>query len=101
MFMEILSKNPELANHFNMLCQTRRDEILSQMMENDEQYEKLCKKRADISMELKMLLSDAETDALFEKYSDAVYEQEIYELDAIYRQGLHDALDYLQKKLLI
>ena len=97
MFMEILGENQEFTKHFDILCQTRRDEILSHMLENDKEYEKLCKERADISMELKALLSDAKTHDLFEKYSDAVYAQEIYELDAIYRQGLQDTI-YFNKK---
>ena len=97
MRMEALGDNPELAKCFKMLCQTRRNEILSQLLENDKAYQKLCRERADISMELKALLPDENSNALFERYSDAICAQEIYELDAIYKQGLHDALDSLQK----
>jgi hypothetical protein len=38
---------------------------------------------------------------LLENYSDAVYMQESYELDAVYRQGFLDALDTLAKRGLL
>jgi len=35
---------------------------------------------------------------LFEKYSDAIYAQEAYELNAIYKQGFIDAIVTLQEE---
>ncbi len=34
-------------------------------------------------------------DALFEAYSDAIYAQETFELDAVYRQAIHDVVNML------
>ena len=85
----------QVIEKLNTLCPTRRDEILAQMIKTDGKYDKLRKKRAETSMALKKAISSAGADALFESYSDAVYAQEFYELDAIYRQALRDVSEAL------
>ena len=94
--MDIFTKHPNVKGAFEALCLTRRDEILTQMLKTDSNYDKLIKKRADSSMALKKSISGTNADILFEAYSDAVYAQEIYELDIIYKQALYDALDLLK-----
>ena len=63
------------------------------MVKADAEYEALRRARATASMVLKKVLENSETDALFEAYSDAVYAQEGYELNAVYRQAMYDALE--------
>jgi hypothetical protein len=93
--LEILHRYPGLQSTFDRLCQTRRDEILAHLTASDSQYDSLRRNRADASMALLGALSD---DALLEAYSDAVYAQESYELDAVYRLALYDALDALNHR---
>lgn len=83
MNVKIFFKYPELEKQFETLCKTRRNEILSHIVETDNEYENLRCKRADASMALKNALDSTNAGSLLEEYSDAVYEQEIYELDAI------------------
>lgn len=97
--MEFLDRYPKLAEQLELLCKTRRDEILAHMIETDKEYEQLRAKRADASMALKNAFYS--TDELFEEYSDAVYAQEVYELDAVYRQALYDALNALKEQGLL
>lgn len=93
--MSFLEKYPALIKRIDALCQTRRHEILSHMTETDIAYESLFDARATASMELKSAVVDTAADRLFEQYADAVYAQEVYELYAIYRQGIFDILDVL------
>ena len=97
--MDILLKYPEMAAEFTQLCQTRRNEILQAMVDTDEDYSRIRRLRTDTSMALRNRLED-DCD-LLENYSDAVYMQESYELDAVYRQGFLDALDTLAKRGLL
>lgn len=99
--MNILNRYPELAKQFETLCKIRRNEILSYMIETDAVYENLCHKRADTSMALRDADDGSDADSLLEAYSDAVYAQEVYELDALYRQGFLDALTTLYEQGLL
>ena len=99
--MDIFDKYPELKAKFETLCQTRRDEILSRMVETDSEYDKLSRKRADASMALKEAIDGTDADTLFEIYAGAVYAQEIYELDSVYKQALFDALGTLVEQELL
>jgi hypothetical protein len=98
MNMDIFVRYPELKEKFGTLCQSRRNEILAHMMETDSKYDELSQKRADASMVLKEVIDDTEADVLFEAYSDAVYAQEVYELDAVYKQAFCDALNALKEQ---
>jgi len=94
--MDILVKYPGLKSKLEKLSQTRRDEILNSMLETDSGYKKLTENRVHASMALKNTVAGSkESDMSFEAYSDAVYAQEIYELDAVYMQGFLDAVIYL------
>ena len=96
-----LNKHPEIAARFETLRSTRRDEILSEMVETDKEYNKLRQNRADASMALKAALEGEGQHALLEAYSDAVYAQEVYELDAVYKQALRDAINVFEEHGLI
>jgi len=93
--MNPIERHPDINVRFEALCRTRRDVILSHMAETDSEYNNLCRARADISMTLKSLLDGINEGELFEAYSDAVYAQETYEQDSIYRQALYDAFEVL------
>ena len=99
--MDIFDKYPELKKKIEALYELRRNEILSHMVETDDVYNDLCRKRADTSMAVKLALAGIGADALFEEYSDAVYAQEIYELDAIYRRAFYDTVEILKELGLI
>jgi hypothetical protein len=99
--MDITDKHPKLKEKLETLCQTRRDEILSRLVDADREYNELRRKRADASMELKKAIGGTEADELFETYSDTVYAQEVYELDAVYKQATIDVLAILENQVLL
>ena len=100
--MDILIKYPEIKAELEKSLQTKRDEILSAMLKSDCDYKKLVDERTAASMALKnSLVGLAEADILFEKYSDTIYKQEIYELNAVYRHGFTDAVTALQNYQLL
>lgn len=93
--MDIFEKHPDLEMEFNRLCQTRRNELLQEMVETDGKYDVLRRTRTDASMRLRDALAD--NHSLLEEYANAVFAQEGYELDALYRQGFLDALQVLKE----
>lgn len=96
--MEIFEKYPQLQYKFNELSQTRQNEILSNMLKTDDNYKELIKKRTHASMVIKNIIDELEkANTFFEEYSDTIYEQEIYELNAIYKQGFIDAIIVLEE----
>jgi hypothetical protein len=102
MDMDTLDRYPGLKEKIEILCRTRRDEILAHMVEADSEYDRLNRERADASMALKNAIDGTDADALFETYSDAVYAQEVYELDAVYKQAtIVDTLETLKTQGLL
>lgn len=100
--MDIFEKYPEVKKQFEKLLQTRRNEILDHILETDEEYKKLVRERMQASMSLKnIMLVDSEANILFEKYSDTIYAQEIYELEVIYKQAFIDAIIVCQNQELL
>jgi hypothetical protein len=84
------------------LSESRVNEILAYLLETDAGYQKLTEKRAQSSMMLKNTIAGSkEADILFEEYSDAVYAQESYELEIVYKQGFIDAVADLYDKGLL
>ena len=67
-----------------------RDDHLGSLLEKNEEYKVLVKGRAEASQALRDVLSGKDAIDLFESYSDAVYAQEIFELEAIYEKGIKD-----------
>jgi len=90
--MDILKKHPNIAKQFDEMYKNRLNEILAEMLENDEKYKVLCEKRKKASIALKQAVKATETDKLFEYYSDASLAHDSYELDAVYRKGVEDAV---------
>lgn len=72
----------------------RRDEILKELKEKNNAYADIIKERSSQSMILRNKLSDDIDE--FEKYMDLIYEQEIYELDAVYVNAFYDAIKMLK-----
>jgi len=99
--MEINDKYSKLEEQLEMLCQIRRYEILENMLKTDDVYKKLCKERTEASVKLKNKLIDPEISELFENYSDAIFAQECYEIDSIYKKAISDALDIMKNQGLI
>ena len=93
--MKGLEKYPDLKKRLETLCEDRRNGILTQILESDDEYAKLSTARAEASMALRNVL-DNEKAVLFERYSDSVYAQEVYELDALYRQVIQDTLEIMK-----
>ena len=85
---------PGLRELFEKNQHDRRDEILEHLSNNDKEYIKLVKKRADQSMVVRNFMG-TQTPAL-EKYMDIVYEQELYELDAMYSQAFCDVIKVMR-----
>ena len=99
--MKILEKYPKLVKQFEIMYVTRRNEILNEMLNNDDAYKEFCKKRKDSSILLKNAIFGTEIDELFEKYSDAAFSQDTYELDAIYKKAVDDTLSLLTENGII
>jgi len=97
--MDIFIQYPEIAEIFNQLYKTRRNEILQEMVETDAQYDALRRTRTKTSMLLRSALPNGSK--LLEAYTDAVFAQECYELDALYRQGFLDTMEILKKRGLL
>lgn len=98
--MDYMEKYPELRLQFKSLCENRRNEILTHMLEVDDEYTKLRNKRADAGVALRESLDNSKVH-LYEDYSDALFAHEIYELDTIYRQAVSDTLNILKETGLI
>ena len=72
------------------------------MLKSDCDYKKLVDERTSASMALKNSLAGfAEANILFEKYSNTIYKQKIYDLNVVYRQGFTDAITALQNYQLL
>jgi len=78
-------------NEFEKLCVTRREEIINNLLKSDTTYQKLTHKRAITSQAVMDALNNQGMLILFEAYSDAIYAQEVYELEAVYKEAFHDA----------
>lgn len=98
--MDFLEKYPDIKKRLDTLYKNRRNEILSQMLKIDDKYIKLNSKRTNASMALRETLDDTGVE-LFEKYSDSIYAQEVYELDFLYKQAISDTLNLLTESGLI
>jgi len=95
MNINYLNEYPELKNIFEKMRAERRDEILDHLKNIDKAYSALIEKRKSLSMEIREKYRDNISE--FDKYMDLVYEQEIYELDAIYTHAFYDAILVLKK----
>ena len=98
--MKILANNPIVKEQLESLCGSRRNEILTELLENDSEYKRLCTERTNASMVLREAL-DNKTVKLFEAYSDCLYAQDVFELDLMYRQAMFDTLKTLAENNLI
>ena len=83
------------------MYETRRNEILTNLLETDDEYKKLCRELTDNSMELKRAIAGSGTDVLFEQYADSAYARDAYELDTLYRQGVEDTISVLEQNGII
>ncbi|MCL2197423.1 MAG: hypothetical protein FWB80_00720 [Defluviitaleaceae bacterium] len=93
----ILSKYPSINAELETLCTTRRDEIIDNLLKRDKDYQSLTKRRADTSQEVLEVLKSHDKADLFEAYSDAIYEEEVYELSVIYKEAFLDAVEMTNK----
>ena len=98
--MKIFEKYPDLKKRLEALKENRRNEILESLLESNDDYIKLRDERAATSMDLRNALDGTQV-KLFEKYSDSIYAQEIFELDELYRQAISDTLEILEESGLL
>jgi len=84
---DIFAEYPKLKAKLDDSVGMGVDNILNFMFESDEKYKHLLKNRAELSMIIK-----EKSGEIFEDYSDAIYALEIYELNAVYKQGFIDSL---------
>ena len=90
---EIFNKFPTLKAHFEELCTKRRCEITDELIKTDEEYNSLVKNRAETSQVVLEILAEHGMSDRFEIYSDAVYAEEVYESDVIYKEAFLDAIE--------
>jgi len=90
-----LEKYPEIKELLESMKHTRCNEILCFLKSNDNIYASLLKKRTAQSIRFSENLTNLTRE--FEKYMDLVYEQEILELNAIYKFAFLDAISILEE----
>lgn len=93
---DVLSKYPTINASFESHCEKRRVEIIDELLNFDENYQALTKQREDTSQSVLNFLRDNGMADLFEAYSDALYAEEVYELDIMYREAFLDAVEMLE-----
>jgi len=98
--VEILSKYPSINASFKALCATRRDEIIDKLLQSDTDYHELTRQRAETSQVVLNILSKYGMEGHFEAYSDAVFAEEVYELDVIYKEAFLDAVEVMEQEIL-
>ncbi|MCL2202595.1 MAG: hypothetical protein FWB88_01455 [Defluviitaleaceae bacterium] len=94
----ILGKYPDVNAAFEKICNTRREEIINTLLASDADYQALTKHRAETSQVVLEFLRNHDMTHCFEAYSDAVFEEELYELDAIYKEAFLDAVELMEQK---
>ena len=93
----ILNRYPSIKEYFEKFCATRRNEIINKMIEEDIDYQVLTQRRADTSQNIFNVLNDCGRPEHFEAYSNAIYAEEVYELDYIYREAFLDAVEVIEQ----
>lgn len=86
---------PQLQIEFGKMKSMRRDDFINHLKSYDDEYGELIKKRENQSMVLLEQLKGNTHE--FEKYMDLIYEQTIYELDALYGVAFNDAIELFVK----
>ena len=90
------NKFPEIAEIFERTKAERIEDIIAKLMENDNFYNTLLKKRSEQSGNLVNKLSiDANIE--YDNYMDLVFEQSNYEWNLIYEFAFYDAILLLEK----
>jgi hypothetical protein len=95
---EVFEKYPFLKEGFDERCEMRREEIIDDLLKSDANYRTLTRQRADTSQVVLKILSERGMADLFEAYSDAVYAEEIYEGEMIYKSAFIDAVEMMARQ---
>jgi len=98
---EILVRYPSIKVGFEELCATRCYEILDELLRTDTDYQALTQQRANTSQIILDILNNHDAVKQFEAYSSAVYAEEVYELDVIYREAFLDAVEMIERQKLL
>ena len=96
MYSDSINKYPQISEFLDKTKTIRREEIIENLRINDTFYIEILTKRKEQSILLsKKLTKEAKTE--HESYMDLVYEQMVYELDALYETAFHDATELIDK----
>ncbi|MCL1878990.1 MAG: hypothetical protein FWF80_09030 [Defluviitaleaceae bacterium] len=94
---EMYVKYPFIPEIFEKMSKHRRDEIIAEMLMSDEKYKELTRVRADTSQIVMDTFIGLGREDSFEAYSDAIYAEENYALDALYKEAFLDAVELFEK----
>jgi len=95
---EVLSRYPTIKSTFDELYVTRCDEIIDELLEFDENYKLLNQQRADTSQIVLEFMKEHNMAEHFENYSDAMFAEELYVLNAVYKSAFIDAIEEIEKQ---
>jgi len=90
-------KYPAIKIVFEKLCDIRRDEIVDELLVTDEQYKLLTQRRVNTSREVLNTLNMCGKSEQLESYVDAIGEEEVYRIIAIYKEAFLDAVEMLEQ----
>ena len=94
---KLLNRLPEIRADFEVMCSTRRDEITNELLKSDDDFQILMQQRADTSQVVLKILTEHGKADYYESYSNAVYAEEVYEFDMIYREAFLDAVEMIER----
>lgn len=94
---DIFCRNPSIKARFEELYAMRCGEIINELLQTDDEYMALTKNRVATSQAVLKILGEHGMADYFEAYSDAVYAEEVYELDVIYKEAFLDAVEVMEK----
>jgi len=100
-YRAILDKYPSIELPFSELRVARRNEILEAHLAFNNEYQQLSQRRANISQVISDVMSKHNDTDTFEAYSNAVYAEDVFELDLIYKEAFLDAIELTERLGLI
>ena len=95
--VKILNKYPAVSKDFEIMRATRCSEITVELLKSDTDFQKLTQQRTSTSQTVLDALIEHGKEGLFESYSDAVYAEEVYESNEIYKEAFIDAMEMMER----
>jgi hypothetical protein len=98
MSKDLFNEHPNLKGYLEKIKKTRIIKTLNDIRNQDDQYKALLQERVEASDKLREALSASEFVILFERYSDAIYSVEAYQLESVYERAFMDGTALKENK---